>query len=98
MNSMYAVDAYVRDYFRKGGVGQALLAEKLPVTVFGEGWEKYSCGDGHSLRREPAVPFALSFERIAKAMCFLNVSPIFNRECTTGFLPGSANHAGGVNR
>ena len=72
MNSMYAVDAYVRDYFRKA-VLDALLAEKLPVTVFGEGWEKYSCGDEHSLRREPAVPFALSFERIAKALSLIHI-------------------------
>ena len=61
MNAMYPVDAFIRDYFRKAAL-DALLAEKLPVTVFGEGWEKYSCGDEHSLRREPAVPFALSFE------------------------------------
>ena len=50
MNSMYAVDAYVRDYFRKAAL-DALLAEKLPVTVFGEGWEKYSCGG----RAQPAA-------------------------------------------
>ena len=93
MNSMYAVDAYVRDYFRKA-VLDALLAEKLPVTVFGEGWEKYSCGDEHSLRREPAVPFALSFERITKAHVLLNVSPGNAR-------PGSCRNGescGGVNR
>lgn len=92
MNSMYAVDAYVRDYFRKAAL-DALLAEKLPVTVFGEGWEKYSCGDEHSLRREPAVPFALSFERIAKAHVLLNVSPIFNRGMHDRVPAGMANHA-----
>ena len=92
MNSMYAVDAYVRDYFRKA-VLDALLAEKLPVTVFGEGWEKYSCGDEHSLRREPAVPFALSFERITKAHVLLNVSPIFNRGMHDRVPAGMANHA-----
>ena len=92
MNSMYAVDAYVRDYFRKAAL-DALLAEKLPVTVFGEGWEKYSCGDEHSLRREPAVPFALSFERIAKAHVLLNVSPIFNRGMHDRVPAGMANYA-----
>ena len=71
----------------------ALLAEKLPVTVFGEGWEKYSCGDEHSLRREPAVPFALSFERITKAHVLLNVSPIFNRGMHDRVPAGMANHA-----
>ena len=92
MNAMYPVDAFIRDYFRKA-VLDALLAEKLPVTVFGEGWEKYSCGDEHSLRREPAVPFALSFERITKAHVLLNVSPIFNRGMHDRVPAGMANHA-----
>lgn len=91
MNSMYPVDAYVRDYFRKAALDE-LLTEKLPVTVIGEGWEKYKGADEGSLRRERAVPFALSFERIAKAHILLNVSPIFNRGMHDRIPAGMANH------
>lgn len=90
MNSMYSVDAYIRDYFRKAAL-DALLAEKVPVTVIGEGWEKYRYADESSLKRERAVPFALSFERIAKAHVLLNVSPIFNRGMHDRIPAGMAN-------
>lgn len=90
MNSMYAVDAYVRDYFRKEALDK-LLAEKLPVTVMGEGWEKYSYKDERSLKRERSVPFGLSFERIAKAHILLNISPIFNRGMHDRIPAGMAN-------
>jgi len=90
MNAMYAVDAYVRDYFRKASL-DILLKEKIPVTVIGNGWEKYSYSDEHSLRRERPVPFGLSFERIAKAHVLLNVSPIFNRGMHDRIPAGMAN-------
>lgn len=90
MNSMYAVDAYVRDYFRKEALDR-LLKAGIPVTVMGEGWSKYSYKDEHSLRRERSVPFALSFERIAKAHILLNVSPIFNRGMHDRIPAGMAN-------
>lgn len=90
MNSMYAVDAYVRDYFRKEALDK-LLAERLPVTIMGEGWSKYSYKDERSLKREHSVPFALSFERIAKAHILLNVSPIFNRGMHDRIPAGMAN-------
>lgn len=90
MNSMYAVDAYVRDYFRKEALDR-LLAGGIPVTVMGEGWSKYSYKDDHSLRRERSVPFGLSFERIAKAHILLNVSPIFNRGMHDRIPAGMAN-------
>lgn len=91
MNSMYPVDAYVRDYFRKAALDE-LLARRLPVTVIGEGWEKYKGAEESSLKRERAVPFALSFERIAKAHVLLNVSPIFNRGMHDRIPAGMANH------
>lgn len=91
MNSMYPVDAYVRDYFRKAALDE-LLAQKIPVTVIGQGWEKYKGADEESLKRERAVPFALSFERIAKAHVLLNVSPIFNRGMHDRIPAGMANH------
>lgn len=90
MNSMYAVDAYVRDYFRKEALDR-LLAGGIPVTVMGEGWLKYSYKDEHSLRRERSVPFGFSFERIAKAHILLNVSPIFNRGMHDRIPAGMAN-------
>lgn len=92
MNAMYAVDAYVRDYFRKSAL-DALLSEKIPVTVMGSGWEKYRYAKEHSLRREREVPFGLSFERIAKAHILLDVSPIFNRGMHDRILAGMANRA-----
>lgn len=91
MNSMYPVDAYIRDYFRKAALDE-LLAQGIPVTVIGEGWEKYQGADESSLRRERAVPFSLSFERIAKAHILLDVSPIFNRGMHDRIVAGMANH------
>lgn len=92
MNGMYAVDAYVRDYFRKKAL-DTLLAENIPVTVMGTGWEKYREKIGQNLRRERSVPFGLSFERIAKAQILLNVSPIFNRGMHDRIVAGMANGA-----
>lgn len=92
MNSMYSVDAYVRDYFRKKALDE-LLDCGLPVTVMGEGWEKYHYKDEHSLKREPAVTFGLSFERIAKSHILLNVSPIFNHGMHDRIPAGMANRA-----
>lgn len=92
MNAMYSVDAYIRDYFRKIALDQ-LLTQGIPVTVMGEGWEKYHYRDEHSLRREKGVVFGLSFERIAKAHILLNVSPIFNRGMHDRIPAGMANRA-----
>lgn len=92
MNAMYSGDAYIRDYFRKAALDE-LLSQGIPVTVMGEGWEKYHYKDEHSLRREPGVPFALSFERIAKSHILLNVSPIFNRGMHDRIPAGMANRA-----
>ncbi len=91
MNAMYASDAFIRDYFRKKAL-DALLRRRLPVTVMGEGWEKYRYADESSLKRERAVPFGLSFERIAKEHILLNVSPIFNRGMHDRIPAGMANH------
>jgi hypothetical protein len=91
MNAMYAVDAYVRDYFRKKVLDELLDAE-LPVTIMGSGWEKYDHRNVHCLKREKEVPFALSFEKIAKEHILLNVSPIFNRGMHDRIPAGMANH------
>lgn len=92
MNAMYSVDAYIRDYFRKAALDE-LLSQRIPVTVVGEGWEKYRYKDEHSLRREPGVPFAYSFERMAKSHILLNVSPIFNRGMHDRIPAGMANRS-----
>lgn len=92
MNAMYAVDAYIRDYFRKQALNE-LLKAGIPVTVMGEGWEKYHYADEHSLKRERAVPFGLSFERIAKSHILLDVSPIFNRGMHDRIPAGMANRS-----
>lgn len=92
MNAMYAVDVYVRDYFRKAALDE-LLSNRIPVTVFGNGWEKYCHTEESCLRREKALPFALSFERMAKEHILLNVSPIFNRGMHDRVPAGMANRA-----
>ncbi len=90
MNAMYPVDAYVRDYFRKAAV-DALLSAGLPVTVMGEGWQKYHFPDERLLRRERGCSFALSFERIAREEILLNVSPIFSHGMHDRIPAGMAN-------
>mgnify|MGYP001090832904 CR=1 FL=1 len=91
MNSMYAVDAYVRDYFRKAAVDE-LVRAKIPVRLVGEGWEKYeSCNETY-VTREKAVVFGLSFEKIAHADVLLNVSPFFNHGAHDRIFAGMANH------
>ncbi len=92
MNAMYAVDAYIRNYFRKQ-VTDRLLAQKIPVTVMGSGWEKYRHPGERWLKREPEVVFGLSFERIARAHVLLNVAPIFNRGMHDRIPAGMANGA-----
>ena len=92
MNEMYAVDAYIRNYFRKIVLDE-LLDCGVPVTVMGEGWEKYCHRNEHNLRRERGVPFGLSFERIAKAHILLNTAPIFNHGMHDRIAAGMANHA-----
>lgn len=92
MNAMYAVDIYVRDYFRKAAL-DTLLSNRIPVTVFGNGWEKYCHAEESCLRREKALPFALSFEQMAKEHILLNVSPIFNRGMHDRVPAGMANRA-----
>lgn len=91
MNSMYAVDAYVRDYFREKAI-DALLAHKIPVVVAGEGWYKYHPASEQYLTREKAVTFGLSFCRIAKAPLLLNVTPFFPCGMHDRIAAGMANH------
>lgn len=90
MNSMYSVDAFVRDYFRKAALDE-LLAKQIPVKVIGEGWEKYQSCNETWLKREKSVLFHLSFEKIAKAQILLNVSPIFSRGLHDRVVAGMAN-------
>ncbi len=92
MNAMYPVDAYVRNYFRKQTL-DALLERRIPVTVVGNGWEKYRTPQEAFLRRERELGFALSFERIARAHILLNVSPMFPRGVHDRILAGMANRA-----
>jgi spore maturation protein CgeB len=81
----------VRDYFRKKAVDELLNAD-LPVTVMGAGWNHYSHKKEHNLKRAKEVPFALSFERIAKEHILLNVSPIFSHGMHDRVPAGMANH------
>lgn len=90
MNAMYPVDAYIRDYFRKKVLDE-LLERGIPVTVAGNGWEKYETPYESCLKREREMPFALSFERIARSHILLNVSPIFNRGMHDRIPAGMAN-------
>lgn len=91
MNQMYAVDAYVRNHFRKKSI-DCLAKYKFPMKLVGEGWEKYSSFDESFITREKPVEFGLSFEKIAKEHILLNNSPIFNRGAHDRIYAGMANH------
>ncbi len=91
MNGMYAVDAYVRDYFRKKAV-DALLAHKIPVKAVGEGWYQYHTAADRYFTLERALTYALSFQRIARAPILLNVTPFFPQGMHDRIVAGMANH------
>lgn len=90
MNAMYPVDAYIRDYFRKAAV-DTLVKAGIPVTLVGEGWEKYKSPREAIVTREKPLVFCLSFERIAHANILLNVSPFFNHGAHDRIFAGMAN-------
>lgn len=90
MNTMYPVDCYVRDYFRKAAI-DTLLSAGIPVTVTGEGWGNYCAPNEKMLVREKGVAFGLSFERIARERVLLNVSPMFNHGMHDRIPAGMAN-------
>ena len=91
MNQMYAVDAFVRNYYRRISI-ESLLKARIPVKIIGEGWEKYHGNYGDSIIKEKEVEFGLSFEKIAKEHIILNNSPIFNRGAHDRIYAGMANH------
>ena len=91
MNAMYPVDAFVRDYFRKEALDW-LAKRHIPVTLVGDGWEKYKSTNESGIIREKAVVFGLSFEKIAKEHILLNSSPIFNHGAHDRIYAGMANH------
>lgn len=91
MNQMYAVDAYVRNYFRRKAI-DVLVKYRIPVKIVGEGWEKYRSFDESFITREKEVEFGRSFEKIAKEHILLNNSPFFNRGAHDRIYAGMANH------
>ena len=91
MNQMYAVDAYVRNHFRRKTI-DTLVKYRIPVKIVGEGWEKYRSFDESFIKREREVEFGLSFEKIAKEHILLNNSPFFNRGAHDRIFAGMANH------
>lgn len=91
MNQMYAVDAFVRNYYRRIAI-ETLLKANIPVKMIGEGWKKYQSKYENYLIREKEVEFGLSFEKIAKEHILLNSSPIFNRGAHDRIYAGMANH------
>ena len=91
MNRMYAVDAYVRNHFRRKTI-DTLVKYRIPVKIVGEGWEKYRSFDESFVTREREVEFGLSFEKIAKEHILLNNSPFFNRGAHDRIYAGMANH------
>lgn len=90
MNTMYASDAYIRDYFRKAALDE-LLKKKIPVQLVGEGWEKYQTPYERYRTIEKPVTFDLSFEKIAREQIMLDVSPIFNQGVHDRAIAGMAN-------
>lgn len=90
MNQMYAVDAYVRNHFRKASI-DCLAKYRIPMKLVGDGWEKYRSLDESFITREKSVEFGLSFEKMAKEHILLNSSPIFNRGAHDRIYGGMAN-------
>ncbi|MBQ8279274.1 MAG: glycosyltransferase family 1 protein [Roseburia sp.] len=90
MNHMYPVDAYVRNHFRRKAI-DCLVKHHIPVTIVGEGWEKYRSCDENLVKRETPVEFGLSFEKIAKEHILLNNSPFFNHGAHDRIYAGMAN-------
>lgn len=91
MNQMYAVDAYIRNHFRRTTI-DCLTKYRIPMKIVGEGWEKYRSFDESFITREKEVEFGLSFEKIAKEHILLNNSPFFNRGAHDRIYAGMANH------
>lgn len=91
MNQMYAVDAYIRNHFRRTTI-DCLVKNRIPMKIIGEGWEKYRSFDESFISREREVEFGLSFEKIAKEHILLNNSPFFNHGAHDRIYAGMANH------
>ncbi len=91
MNQMYAVDAFVRNYFRREAI-EALAKGNVPVTIIGEGWHRCRKLDERYISFGKEVEFGLSFEKIAKEHILLNNSPFFNRGAHDRIFAGMANH------
>lgn len=91
MNRMYAVDVYVRDYFRKKAI-DTLLDARIPMRVIGHGWNKYEHRNKDCMLLEKPVFFNLSFEKIAREHILLNVAPIFHHGVHDRVFAGMANH------
>lgn len=91
MNRMYAVDVYVRNYFRNKVIDE-LLNKRIPMRVIGHGWEKLKHQNKDCVICEEPVFFNLSFEKIAKEHILLNVAPIFHHGVHDRVFAGMANH------
>lgn len=91
MNRMYAVDVYVRNYFRNQVI-EELLNNRIPMRAIGHGWEKLQHPNKDCIICEEPVFFNLSFEKIAKEHILLNVAPIFHHGVHDRVFAGMANH------
>lgn len=69
-------DGFIRSHYRER-VLQAILEAGIPVDVYGDGWEEFSCPGRELLRVHPPCDYQEAIEVTARSKVSLNVMPWF---------------------
>ncbi len=69
-------DGFIRSYVREQ-VLQAILEAGIPVDVYGDGWEEFSCRGRELLRIHPPCDYGEAIQVTARSKISLNVMPWF---------------------
>lgn len=76
MHSYFLADTFVRAYMREK-VLKALINGGIPITICGEGWEKFKCIEPGLVNIMPGIPYADTFPLMSRSKIVLNVMPLF---------------------
>lgn len=76
MKAYFSVDSYLRSYVREQVI-RTLLDAGIPVTVCGEGWERFDTPDPSLLSIGGSFAFRDTFRLMAQSRIILNVMPWF---------------------
>lgn len=76
LSQLKMADSYIRGYYREKVI-QKLLDSKIPVDVYGKGWEEFQCSNKEYLHIHPPCDFKKSLEITANSKFSLNVMPWF---------------------